>query len=105
VSSKINGIDTRTGPVGASRAIERPRDATTDARTTSEQSQGVTITGKARELADLEQAVKNMPAIDEAKVAAISNALATGTYKIVPEQIADGLMQMEQALAPLGEKE
>jgi flagellar biosynthesis anti-sigma factor FlgM len=46
-----------------------------------------------------------MPAVDEARVAAISSALAEGRYKIAPEQIADRLMQLEQALAPLGEKE
>jgi anti-sigma28 factor (negative regulator of flagellin synthesis) len=42
--------------------------------------------------------------VDEAKVAAISSALAEGKYQIVPERIADGLMHLEQALAPLGEK-
>jgi negative regulator of flagellin synthesis FlgM len=104
VSNKISGVDARTGPVGAGRAVERVRDGTTGAKTESGPSD-VHITGQARQLADLEQLVKDMPAVDEAKVAAISSALAQGTYRIVPEQIADALMQLEQALAPLGETE
>lgn len=107
MASKISGVDnSRTGPVGAGRAIERLRDPTTGTRTQAEgDANGVHITGTARQLADIEQALKDMPAVDEAKVAEISNAIATGTYKIVPEKIADQLMVVEQALAPLGEKE
>jgi negative regulator of flagellin synthesis FlgM len=106
VSSKISGVDTRTGPVGSGRAVERVRDATTGHRTESGPAGGtdVQITGTAVQLADLEQAVKDMPAVDEAKVAAISSALAEGRYQIHPEQIADRLVQIEQALAPLGEQ-
>jgi negative regulator of flagellin synthesis FlgM len=108
VSSKISGVDTRTGPVGSGRAVERVRDATTGRRTESggaASSGDVHITGSALQLADLEQQVKDMPAVDEAKVAAISSALAEGRYQIQPEKIADHLMQLEQALAPLGEQE
>jgi negative regulator of flagellin synthesis FlgM len=108
VSSKISGVDTRTGPVGSGRAVERVRDATTGRRAESgsgASTADVHITGTALQLADLEQQVKDMPAVDEAKVAAISSALAEGRYQIQPEKIADHLMQLEQALAPLGEQE
>jgi negative regulator of flagellin synthesis FlgM len=104
VSNKISGVDTRTGPLGAGRAVERVRDATTGSKTESGPSD-VHITGTARQLADLEQVVKDMPAVDEAKVAAISSAIEQGNYRVVPEKIADALMVLEQALAPLGEKE
>jgi negative regulator of flagellin synthesis FlgM len=109
VSSKISGFDTRSGPVGAGRAVERARDATTGARTGGKPASsgvpgGVHITGTAKQLVDLEQVVKDMPAVDEARVAAISTALEQGTYKIAPQHIADQLLQIEQALAPLGEK-
>jgi anti-sigma28 factor (negative regulator of flagellin synthesis) len=38
-------------------------------------------------------------------VASIASAIEQGSYRISPERIADGLMHLEQALAPLGEKE
>lgn len=102
MSSKINGIDNRTGPVGAGRAVERVRDATSsDARTAERGSSGVHITGAARQLADLERAVKDLPVVDEARVAAIRSALEQGSYRIQPEHIADQLVQVEQALASL----
>ncbi len=104
MSSKISGVDTRTSPLGAGRPVERVRDATTGAKPESGGSD-VHITGTALQLADLEQTVNSMPVVDEAKVASISAALAQGSYKISPEKIADGLMHLEQVLAPLGQKE
>lgn len=101
MSSKINSIDSRTGPVGAGRAVERVRDSTAEPKTSEQGSDGVHITGKARQLVELEQLVKELPAVDEAKVAAISAAIEQGTYKVVPEKVAAGLLQIEQALAPL----
>lgn len=105
MANKISGFDTRTGPVGAGRAVERTRDATTGPRAETPQRDGVHITGAARQLAELERAVKDMPAIDEARVAEVRAALAQGRYEIVPERIADQLMQLEQALARLDESE
>lgn len=105
MSNKISGVDTRTGPVGAGRAVERVRDSGNGNRAeTGEPGTDVHITGTALQLADLEQGVKDMPAVDDAKVASISAALEKGSYRINPELIADRLMQIEQALAPLGEK-
>jgi negative regulator of flagellin synthesis FlgM len=105
VSSKISGVDTRTGPVGAGRAVERTRDAATGAKQEDPgaSSGGVHITGTARQLADLEQVVKDMPAVDEARVAAVRQALEQGTYKVQPERVADQLLHIEQVLAPLGQ--
>ncbi len=107
MSSKISGFDTRSGAVGAGRAVEPVRGATTGPRNQPESatSGGVHITGTARQLVDLEQGVKDLPAVDQAKVSAISAALAEGSYKIVPQHIADELANMEQALSQLGEQD
>ena len=105
MSSKISGVDTRSGPVGAGRAVERARDAATGAKQEGGASpDGVHITGTAQQLVDLEQVLKDMPAVDEVRVAAVRQALESGTYQVQPERIADQLLHIEQALAPLGEK-
>src|SRR6188768_3439777 len=91
VTSKISGPDTRsTGPVGAGRAVSRVSDATTTEPKTAgrESAEGVHITGTARHLAELEQRAKDMPAVDEAKVAAISSAIEQGTYKVSATKVA-----------------
>ncbi len=105
MSSKISNVDTRTGAVGTGRPVERVRETSTGTQQGTTDSADVYITGTARQLADLEQAVQNMPALDEARVTAIRTALEQGTYEIEPPRIADQLMQLEQALAPLGESE
>jgi len=102
VPNKINGIDNRsTSPVGAGRAVGNVKDVTAKPRTAEQDANEVHITGTARQMVELEQMVKDMPAVDEAKVAAISAALEQGTYKVSAQKVADNLMQIEQALAPL----
>ena len=105
MSSKISGTENRgTGAVGAGRAVGRVSDVTTQPKTAEQQPNDVHITGTARQLVELEQVVKDMPAVDEAKVAAISAAIENGTYKVSADKVADNLMQIEQALAPLNGK-
>ncbi len=106
MSSKISGTDNRgTTAVGAGRAVSRVRDVTGEPKTAEQQSnEAVHITGTARQLVELEQMVKDMPAVDEAKVAAIYAAIEQGTYKVSSGKVADNLMQIEQALAPLNGK-
>jgi len=101
VTNKINGLDNRSPPIGAGRAAERTRDAATSAKGESGAGGPVHITSAARHLAALEQHLKELPAVDEARVAAIRLALDRGTYAVVPERIADELMKLDQALAPL----
>lgn len=102
MSSKISGIETRsTGPSGSARAVERVRDSVSQPPAAEQESSEVHITGTARQLIELEQVVKDMPAVDEAKVAAISAALEQGTYKVSSDKVAEGLLQIEKALAPL----
>lgn len=103
MSNKINSIDNnRAAPIGAGRAVERVRDATSAARDpASAESTGVDITGTARHLAQLEQTLASQPAVDEARVAQVRAALEQGAYKVSPERIADGLVQIERALGHL----
>ncbi len=109
MSSKIGGINggSPNGAVGAGRSVPRPQDAATgttqgsNAANTS--SENVQITGVARQLANLEQAVRDLPAVNDAKVAQISNAIQQGTYSVNSRHIADQLVQMEKALKGLAD--
>jgi negative regulator of flagellin synthesis FlgM len=105
MSSKINGFDSRPAPVGPGRAIERPRDATSGGQGSRDSSGGVHITGTASHLAALEQTLQELPAVNEARVAEIRQAIEEGRYAVSAERIADGLARMEQALARLPAEE
>jgi len=104
VSSKIGGVDgnSPSTAVGAGRAVQRPQDAATGGAQISQGSGGgssVQITGAARQLASLEQAVRDLPAVDDARVAQISNAIEQGSYTVDARHIANQLIQIEKALS------
>jgi negative regulator of flagellin synthesis FlgM len=106
-----NTIDSYQGngatSVGTSRAAQPARD-TSSATTGSAQAPGnaeVQITSTASQLASLGQQLSAQPAIDQARVAQISQSLADGTYTISPDKIAGGLMQSDRALAQIGFQE
>ena len=107
MSSKIGGINagSPSGAVGAGRSMQHPQDAATGTTQGSNASGGshesVQITGTARQLANLEQAVNDTPVVNNAKVAQISNAIEQGTYSINARHIADQLVQMEKSLKGL----
>jgi negative regulator of flagellin synthesis FlgM len=86
--------------------VQRPQDAATGGAQSSSTSSGsdesVQITGVARQLATLEQAVRDAPVVNTARVAQISSALAQGTYKVDSQHIADQLVQSDKELAHLG---
>jgi negative regulator of flagellin synthesis FlgM len=110
VSSKIGGVDSssQTAPIGAGRPVQRPQDAATGGAQSSSTSSGsdenVQITGAARQLATLEQAVRDAPDVNTARVAQISTALEQGTYKVDSQHIADQLVQSDRELAHLGDQ-
>ena len=108
MSSKIGGVDSssQTAAIGAGRAVQRPQDAaaggTQSSSTSSGSEENVQITGAARQLASLEQAVRDAPVVNTARVEQISTAIAQGTYTINSQHIADQLVQSDKELAHLG---
>lgn len=109
MSSKISGIDgTQIAAVGAGRPVQRLKDAVSDgasADSASEDSENVQITGTARQLVDLEQHVRDLPAINEQRVEQLRTAIEQGTYQVRPQHIADQLMSLERALNQLPDAE
>lgn len=108
MTNKISGLSGSATPsIGAGRPAEKPRDAVTGGSAgTSGGSPGagdVHITHSASQLASLEQAVRNLPAVDPARVAQFQSAIEQGTYTVQPRHIADNLMQLEQTLGQLPE--
>jgi negative regulator of flagellin synthesis FlgM len=106
VSSKISGIDSaQIGAIGAGRAVQSPKDAvsggTSSESSPNDASQNVQITTTARQLADLEQQVRDLPAVNETRVSQIRAAIEQGTYTVRPQHVADQLMSLEHDLSKL----
>ena len=108
MSSKIGGVDSssQTAAIGAGRAVQRPQDSaaggTQSSSTSSGSDENVQITGAARQLATLEQAVRDAPEVNTVRVAQLSSAIEQGTYTINSKHIADQLVQSDKELAHLG---
>lgn len=104
MASKISGLSggSLASPLGAGTAVEKVRDAVTGGSPASQDSSSGTsdvhITDSASQLASLEQALRNLPAVDEARVTQIRTAIEQGSYTVQPQQVADQLIQLEQSL-------
>lgn len=102
MSTKIGGFDSSPVQVSTGRAVKHTSDSGSPAQPGSVNTPSDThITEPARKLAALEQAVLELPAIDEARVQQVSARLADGGYQIDTGRIADKLLRSEQDLAAL----
>jgi negative regulator of flagellin synthesis FlgM len=101
VTNKVGGFDNRSVQVGTDRNIKRTSSATSSAPASTSAAAGessVQITDSARQLAALEAAIKELPAVDEVKVADLRNAIENGTYEVDGTRIADKLLKMDSDL-------
>jgi negative regulator of flagellin synthesis FlgM len=101
VTNKIGGYGNRPVQNGTGKSVSRERDAGTSASQSAEGAKAATpvkITDQARQLAALERAVNDAPVVNEARVAAVQQAVEEGRYEVVPERIADKLLRMNQEL-------
>lgn len=96
--TKIGGFDSSPVQVSTDRAVKRSDVAAAGSQPVVTTSSDAQITESARQLIALEQTVKDLPAIDEARVAQISAKLQDGSYEVDASRVADKLLQMEHAL-------
>jgi negative regulator of flagellin synthesis FlgM len=106
VANTINGFQGNGATsVATSRTSQPARDNTSTATTANPQSGGneeVQITSTASQLASLGQKLSSLPAIDQNRVARITQSLADGSYSISADKIASGLLQSDHALTQIG---
>jgi negative regulator of flagellin synthesis FlgM len=110
MANKISGLSGgTTASIGAGRPAAPTRDAVTGSSAQTDSAPAaagdVHITDSASQLASLEQQVRSLPAVDPARVAQFTTAIEQGTYTPQPQQIADQLLQLEQALGQLPAEE
>lgn len=105
MSNKINGLDGgQPAAVGAGRSPPggSDRSAGMAPAESAGASESVHITDAASQLAALDQAMREQPAVDSARVAAVRNALEQGTYTVSSQRVAAGLLSLERSLTALG---
>jgi negative regulator of flagellin synthesis FlgM len=73
----------------------RARTATAPAAQTGDT---VTLTDSARSLQKIEEAVAKAPVVNASKVAAVKQAIHSGTYQVDAGRVAEKLLQFERGL-------
>ena len=99
MTTKITGYQNRPVQVGTDKKVSSTSDAAASpAQAAVTSNNPVRITDQARQLAALENALNEVPVVNEARVAAIRLAIEQGEYQVNAERIADKLVRMEQEL-------
>lgn len=106
MATKIGGassspVQIGTGKAAGRTAVQNPSGSVSSSQTETNTSSGAQISGSARQLADLEQSLKALPAVDEARVSEVRMAIDNGTYQVNSGKVADRLMQFESDLRRL----
>ena len=104
MTDKISGISIAEPPAkptgSGSNAVvaDKSQGEGSAAASTAQTADHVTLTDSARSMQKIEEAVAKTPVVNAAKVAAVKQAINSGTYKIDPAQIAGKLLKYERGL-------
>ncbi len=105
MTDKISGLSAAepVAPIkgSSSNAVstEKQGEATTTHNAAAAQSADqVTLTSSARSLQKIEETIAQTPVVNSSKVAAVKQAISSGTYQIDSGRVADKLLQFESGL-------
>jgi negative regulator of flagellin synthesis FlgM len=104
VSDKISGISTAepvakpTGSGGNAVVTGKSQGEGSASAATAPPKDHVTLTDSARSLQKIEEAVAKTPVVNADKVAAVKQAISSGTYKIDAGRVAGKMLKYERGL-------
>lgn len=104
MSNKISGYTTTEprAPIKGSNskgvATDKAQGESSGTASSSQTADHLTLTGSARTLQKVEEALTKAPVVNTAKVSAVKQALQNGTYKVNAVRVADKLIKFESGL-------
>jgi len=102
MTDKINGQGFRPADTAGARRSEAAKPARAEsgggnaAPTTSNPADTVSLTASGLLMSKLQDVVAATPAVDADRVGAIKDALASGSYEIDDQQVADKMLRFER---------
>ncbi|RPB42285.1 flagellar biosynthesis anti-sigma factor FlgM [Vibrio parahaemolyticus] len=72
--------------------------STTESKKAPAQQDAVSLSQQSKAVGKLQKDMAASPAYDSAKVAAIKEAIANGSYRVDPEKLADNMIKFENEL-------
>ncbi|MEO0998160.1 MAG: flagellar biosynthesis anti-sigma factor FlgM [Pseudomonadota bacterium] len=105
MTSKVNGVTPGQIAPSAARTASRER-AGADGSEVKPGATGdtttVNITSNAQLLGELDKALAGSSPVDPARIEAIRDAIASGSYEVDADKIAAALLRFERGLGPEG---
>ena len=104
MSDKISGISTTepiakpAGSSGNGVVADKSQGEGSASAATAKSGDHVTLTDSARSLQKIEEAVAKTPVVNAGKVAAVKQAIGSGTYNIDAGRVADKMLKYERGL-------
>ena len=104
MTDKISGFSAAepVAPVkgsGSNASVAGKQGETAETSTAATQSADqLTLTSSARSLQKIEDAIAQAPVVNSSKVAAVKQAISSGTYQVNSASVADKLLQFESGL-------
>ena len=104
MSNKIGGFAAAepVAPVKGSNsnavATEKQGEAAGANAAATQSTDQVTFTDSARSLQKIEETIAKTPVVNSSKVAAVKQAISSGTYQVDSGRVADKLLQFERGL-------
>ncbi|ANS84756.1 flagellar biosynthesis anti-sigma factor FlgM [Vibrio scophthalmi] len=101
------GIDNiRSGQTLTTSTRSAPRSSdttssstsTSAAKTSSTPQDAVSLSSAGKAVGEMHNQMVSQPSFDQAKVAAIKEAIANGSYSVDPEKLADNMIKFEKEL-------
>ena len=104
MTDKISGfsaaepIAPAKGSSSNAAVAEKQGEAAETAATTAKAGDQLTLTSTARSLQRIEETIAQTPVVNSSKVAAVKQAISSGTYQVNAGSVADKLLQFESGL-------
>ncbi|MEH6504095.1 MAG: flagellar biosynthesis anti-sigma factor FlgM [Cycloclasticus sp.] len=100
MSIKIKGTSNKLSQTGSSKTAGSGKNAKPPAATSPGVSSDdrVDLTETASRLQQIEQALSNIPIVDDARVESVSQSIKSGEYQIDNEKIAERIITNESSL-------
>jgi negative regulator of flagellin synthesis FlgM len=104
VTDKISGFSTAepVAPVKGSNSnavvTDKQGEAAETHSSAAQPGDQVTLTSSARSMQKIEEAIAQTPVVNSSKVAAMKQAISSGTYQVDSGRVADKLLQFESGM-------
>jgi len=92
---------TTTNRSSTARSDSNTQASSSEASSKSSAKDAVSLSQQSKALGQLHQDMASQPSFDTAKVAAIKEAIANGSYTVDPEKLADNMIKIESELKGL----